>query len=234
MFKSSLNQSNYFLQIILLAVLVLSGLFVFGILSIILVALVSGNFNLEYIIMLSEGSAQMSVADMKLMQLVASTGVFVVPAVVFALLISGNVFQYLRLRRLPDPTSIGLAVAALILAGPFIYLLTKWNSEMALPDFLKGMEVWMRASEDKATEILESFLHMPRFSDLIVNLLMMAVLPAIGEELVFRGVIQMILWKGLDNIHIAIFLSAIFFSAIHLQFYGFFPRMLLNPFHKIL
>src|SRR5690606_9694418 len=65
------------------------------------------------------------------------------------------------------------------------------------------------------------------YSALAINLLMIAIIPAIGEELLFRGGIQNIFYKWFKNPHIAIWAAAILFSAIHVQFYGFIPRMLL-------
>jgi membrane protease YdiL (CAAX protease family) len=59
-------------------------------------------------------------------------------------------------------------------------------------------------------------------------MLMIAILPAIGEEFMFRGLIQRLLKDWLGNIHLAIFISALLFSAMHMQFYGFFPRMVLG------
>ena len=61
-----------------------------------------------------------------------------------------------------------------------------------------------------------------------LGLLVIALLPAIGEELVFRGILQRELWRGTLNIHVAIWVSAAIFSAIHMQFYGFVPRLLLG------
>jgi membrane protease YdiL (CAAX protease family) len=54
-----------------------------------------------------------------------------------------------------------------------------------------------------------------------------ALIPAIGEELLFRGVIQGSIFKN-TNIHVAVLLTSIIFSAFHLQFYGFLPRMVLG------
>jgi membrane protease YdiL (CAAX protease family) len=63
---------------------------------------------------------------------------------------------------------------------------------------------------------------------MLLAVVVIAVLPAIGEELVFRGIIQRELFRGTNNIHVAIWISAAIFSAIHIQFYGFVPRMLLG------
>ncbi len=64
--------------------------------------------------------------------------------------------------------------------------------------------------------------------ELIIALFVIAVLPAIGEELVFRGLIQNELKRLTQNVHVAIWVSALLFSAFHLQFFGFVPRLLLG------
>ena len=64
---------------------------------------------------------------------------------------------------------------------------------------------------------------------MLFNIFLIAFIPAMGEELFFRGALQGALrdWKGIKT---AIWITAIVFSAIHLQFYGFVPRMLLGAF----
>ena len=99
---------------------------------------------------------------------------------------------------------------------------------MELPAFLKSIEDAMRAAEDRAALITEAFLKMNNISDLLINLIVVAVLPAIGEELLFRGVLQRLLGEWSKNIHAGIWISAFVFSAMHAQFYGFVPRMLLG------
>jgi hypothetical protein len=99
---------------------------------------------------------------------------------------------------------------------------------MSLPSWLSGLENWMRESEDKAAKLTEKFLEINSGWDLFLSVVMIALLPAIGEELIFRGVLQRIFSEWSKNIHVGIWSSAILFSAMHLQFYGFIPRMLLG------
>jgi membrane protease YdiL (CAAX protease family) len=106
--------------------------------------------------------------------------------------------------------------------------ITALNQKMSLPDALHRMEIWIKQKEDEAAELTKNILVMKNYSDLGINLLMIAILPAIGEELFFRGGIQNILTQWFKNHHVAIWVTAILFSSIHLQFYGFFPRMFLG------
>jgi len=69
---------------------------------------------------------------------------------------------------------------------------------------------------------------MDSFGSFLLNMLMVAVIPAVGEELLFRGVIQKLLQKLVNNAHLAIIITAILFSAMHFQFYGFLPRWIMG------
>ena len=115
------------------------------------------------------------------------------------------------------------AVAAL----PLISMLAEWNKGMELPSFLASVEEIMRQMEESALAMTEKFLNTSSFGMMIVNLLVMALLPAVCEEMMFRGWLQRVLSNRL-NYHVAIWVSAFIFSAIHFQFYGFVPRMIIG------
>lgn len=104
----------------------------------------------------------------------------------------------------------------------------EWNSNLSMPDFLKGFESWAREKEDIAAELTTYLTQFDTFGHFALAFFVIAVLPGIGEELVFRGMLQPELQRATGNIHAAIWISAILFSAIHLQFFGFVPRMLLG------
>lgn len=165
---------------------------------------------------------------LKFMQIAQSIGVFVLPAFIFAYLVSSKPRQYLQLHHLPSLQSVGLVFMMLLVALPFVNVVGQWNSEMVLPSWMGGIEEWMRAQEDQAEVITKLFLDSKTTADLWINVLMIGIIPGIGEELLFRGVIQKLLKRITGNDHWAVWLTAILFSAIHLQFYGFIPRALLG------
>ncbi len=106
--------------------------------------------------------------------------------------------------------------------------LTAWNANISFPDFMNGFERWAKESEERVAMITALITDIDTVPELLIGLFVIALLPAIGEELVFRGMIQQELWRGSGNIHVAIWTSAFIFSAIHVQFYGFIPRVLLG------
>lgn len=101
----------------------------------------------------------------------------------------------------------------------------KWNQEIYLPF---GMDEWARPMEEKLMETTQYMIQFDSTLQLIIGFLVIAVLPAIGEEIIFRGMIQNDFYRATRNIHLSIWISAFLFSAIHIQFFGFFPRLLLG------
>jgi membrane protease YdiL (CAAX protease family) len=120
-----------------------------------------------------------------------------------------------------------IAILFAVAALPMISLLAEWNKGMELPQFLASMEEMMREMEESSKVLTERFLNTTSEWMLFVNLLVMALLPAVCEEMMFRGWLQRALGQSVDY-HTAIWVSAIVFSAIHFQFYGFIPRMLIG------
>jgi membrane protease YdiL (CAAX protease family) len=107
-------------------------------------------------------------------------------------------------------------------------IFVQFNADFHFPEFMKSFEDWAREKESYAAELTVFMTNFESKAELMIALIVIAVLPAIGEELVFRGLIQNELNKLTKNAHIAIWLSAILFSAFHLQFFGFLPRVLLG------
>jgi membrane protease YdiL (CAAX protease family) len=104
----------------------------------------------------------------------------------------------------------------------------QWNKNWKLPSFLSEFESWAQAKElqlERLTKVLVSFASPQEF---FIGLLVIAVLAGLTEEFFFRGLIQTELLRAFRQPHVAIWLTAFFFSAIHMQFYGFVPRMLLG------
>ncbi|MDL5046773.1 CPBP family intramembrane metalloprotease [Oscillatoria amoena NRMC-F 0135] len=104
----------------------------------------------------------------------------------------------------------------------------EWNMNLTLPDFLGSFERWARHQENSLMELTLFLTTFSSVMDFLIGLVVVAVIPSIGEELVFRGLIQNEINRGTRNIHVAIWVSAFLFSAIHMQFFGLVPRMLLG------
>jgi len=163
-----------------------------------------------------------------LYQVINQIGVFILPPLFFAWMIDKKSMQYLKLNRLPTLVAVLLGFSMVYTLLPFINWLTDINAHISLPASLSGLEQWMKAKEIQADSITKAFLSVSTLNGLWLNLLVVALIPAIGEELLFRGLIQRLLGEWTKNLHWGVWLTAILFSAIHMQFFGFFPRMFLG------
>ena len=126
---------------------------------------------------------------------------------------------------------VGLILLSALLAliiMPANSWLINWNAKMVLPEALKGFEAWAKQKEELLAELTKYLTKFDTVGQMLMGLVAFALVPAIGEELVFRGIVQRNLGAWFKNHHVAIWLTAFIFGAIHVQFYGFFPRMLLG------
>lgn len=167
-----------------------------------------------------------SVSSLKWLQLMQSFAVFVLPAICGAWLWSARPFEWLHLDRGFTWRTALYAIAIMIAALPGINLLSDLNRQLSLPAFLEPLEAYMKQSEEAAKVLTEQFLEADNIATLLLNIGLMALLPAIGEELSFRGVLQGLFPERYR--HTAIWVTAAIFSFIHFQFYGFVPRMLMG------
>jgi len=165
---------------------------------------------------------------MKFLQMVSQVGIFVLPSVIFAWFSYGEIEKSLALRKFPTYQSFIMTTILVFTMLPGIHLLIQINESLQLPDFLQGVETWMQQKEDDASRLTEAFLNSTSLGGLAINLLMIGVLASLGEELLFRSVLIKLLLEWFKNKHVAVVLSAIIFSAFHLQFYGFLPRFVLG------
>jgi membrane protease YdiL (CAAX protease family) len=169
-----------------------------------------------------------NMAYLKYMQITQSFGLFIFPPLLAGFFFGGNPLRYHGLDRLSNHWNYLLTLMIMISALPFINWMISVNELMQLPAFLQGLETWMKTAEQDAARITEAFLNVDSGDGLLLNLFMIAALPAVGEELLFRGLFQRLFGDMFKNIHISIWITAILFGAMHLQFYGFLPRMMLG------
>ncbi|MHA7877441.1 MAG: CPBP family intramembrane glutamic endopeptidase [Bacteroidota bacterium] len=124
----------------------------------------------------------------------------------------------------PILITLGLVLACMVINTWFI----QWNMTIKLPTWLRTFEAWAQEKEavlQRITILVTSF---HSLAELGIGILVIGIIPAIGEELLFRGLVQTIFHQLTNNIHLAIGMSALVFSTIHFQFYGLVPRLLLG------
>lgn len=130
----------------------------------------------------------------------------------------------------PKALSMLICMLAMMVSAPLVSYLEEINLSMTLPESMQGIEQWMREREDAARVITEKFTNTSSLGGLAINILALAIVPAVGEELYFRAVVQRNILEHTTPIgkYISAIIAAIIFSAIHLQFFGFLPRMVLG------
>lgn len=172
--------------------------------------------------------ANLRVSSQKIIQLISSLALFYIPCIIFAKTATDNPVSFLKLKLKTRPVFYLLIPVLMVSSIPIINLMAEINANLKLPESLKWLENVMQEYEKNAEVITKAFLDIHTIPALLFNILLIAVIPAIGEELLFRGIVQKLLIQSAKNLHIGIWLSAIIFSALHFQFYGFLPRMLMG------
>lgn len=216
------------LKLISLLVIIIISVFLINLLAILIalpfwgtdvITTLTGGIHLEI---------QENINFYKYLQIFNHLSMFLIPSIIFAFLVKRNIGRYLKINHLPGTFTMATGILLIIVCLPFINWLMTINEMMKLPEFLSSLEEWMRRSEDSAILITNTFLNVHSTGDLLINLFMIAVIPAVGEEFLFRGVLQKQFKEWFGNVHIAIIVASFLFSAMHLQFFGFIPRFILG------
>ncbi|HZK07660.1 MAG TPA: CPBP family intramembrane glutamic endopeptidase [Bacteroidales bacterium] len=223
-----LQRQSPFSQLMILVALIIATTFLTLFLGILLAIPFFGSDIFVLIAKAPEMNTPQDIALLKYLQVVSQAGIFILPAFVFAALMSNRLWSYLQMNSLPDGRQV-LAVFFLLFAIlPGINWLMEINAAMSLPSWLQGVESWMRTSEDEAARLTEAFLATTTPRGLIANLFVVALMAAVGEELLFRGILQKLFTRWFGNVHLGVLVTSILFSMFHLQFFGFLPRLLLG------
>jgi uncharacterized protein len=159
------------------------------------------------------------------MMLVQFLGVFVIPSLIAAWLFGSHTNKYLGLVRTRNVQYFLAAIVVMVVALPLVNWLGEINRHVQFP---ASIEKWMKESEQQAQQTIKGILSQGGIKNLLLNIFFIALFAGVGEELLFRGVVQRILIKLFKSPWAGIIVSAILFSALHMQFYGFLPRFMLG------
>lgn len=223
MFKSGSVERHPLASLLVLFLLFIACAIVFSILALVISIGVYGVETVTQGVM----NGAFSLEILRIIQIISAIGMFVVATILFARTESKDWRGFLSFK-IVDPILLVLTIAIMFSMSPLMEFINETNKNMVLPEALKEIEAWMRLKESEMELMTKQFLVMDSINLLLVNLLMLAIIPGLGEELLFRASLQKILGRWTGNHHAAIWIAAIIFSAIHLQFYGFSPRMFLG------
>ncbi len=210
-----LAQKSRIIQLLYLALFILLGIFLSSALGMLLSKLCYGSAIIP--------EASNPAAALRLQSALSSIGSFLVPSLLFSYCQDRRWWHYNLADRKPASYFINVTIILSIIILPIVALLAQWNESIPLPELLQGLE-------NDANDILEQFLQEHTYKSLVLNIFVLGLIPAVCEEFLFQGSIQPFLTEWSKRPHLAIWITAFIFSAIHLQFAGFIPRFLLGAY----
>ncbi|HET6243759.1 MAG: CPBP family intramembrane metalloprotease [Bacteroidetes bacterium] len=229
MLQKKLSEETVMTKLFVLLLIAFGSLFVFSFLAVLLIEPIFGVNIAEATSLVIAQENHLALNALKFMQLLNAIGIFIVPPIVFVMLVTNNKLKYLNLNTAGPSPILYLIIPAIMLGGmPLINFMAEINNYLQFPEWLSGVEKWMKASEESAKQITTAFLQVDNIQGLLYNVLLIAVIPAVGEELLFRGVLQRLINQGTNSKHWGIWIAAFLFSALHMQFYGFLPRFVMG------
>jgi membrane protease YdiL (CAAX protease family) len=161
-----------------------------------------------------------STGFMRYMQIMQSIASFVLPPLTLAWMLSAKPFRWLHFNR-PTPMLMVIAFLLPIVCQPLISWTVQFNSNAEFPE-------WMRTLEETNNSLMFAFLDTHNPAVIALNIIMIVLIPAFGEEMLFRGTMQPLLQKIFKNPHWAVWVTAFVFSTIHFQFLTFLSRLILG------
>jgi len=154
--------------------------------------------------------------------------IFITPAIATAVMITRRPDSFMQIGKAPGWTLSLLTLAVMVVSVPAMNCVVEWNQAMRFPENMSALEQWMRNAEETAQTTINQLMGGHGVMSCLLGVLIVGVLAGFSEELFFRGALQRLLVTKPVNAHVAIWVTAFIFSAVHFQFFGFVPRMLLG------
>lgn len=224
--KGIWSQTNHSTLLYYLLVVILGGLIASYLLGAIFCQAVYGISFFSSSQVVFDPSNSELISAMKAMQFFNALGTFVLPPVVFLHLRGLGLIEHLKLGNSLRIKGSALVFVMAVVMIPLANFLGALNEALPLPEFLS----FLSQAEEQTLLLTEQFLVMDTYSDLLFMILLMGVVAAVGEELLFRGIIQNLFQSWSGSKHLAIWLTALLFSVIHLQYHAILPRFVLGAF----
>jgi membrane protease YdiL (CAAX protease family) len=182
----------------------------------------------EVIRILEQNEVEANIGLLKFLQVLYSIGLFLVPAILSGFLIQRNTWKYLKADRISNYWVIILVIALMVISIPWINFTSFLNERLSLPERWGDLMERIRENDANSWDLMKAYLQTENIGGLLINVFMVALIPALGEEFFFRGIIQRILTEWFRSEHLAIWIAALIFSLMHYQFLGLIPRVMLG------
>lgn len=181
-------------------------------------------------ILLRIGGDARQVAMTRIATVVQDIVMLILPALATAIIVTRRPAALLALDRKPRPLAMLMAIVVLVVSSPLMTAIVNWNESIELPESMSAIATAMREMESQAAESIKTVMGPHTWPNLVVNILLIGILAGVAEELFFRGALQRLLRSMPMSQTAAIWIAATVFSAVHFQFYGFVPRLLLGAY----
>lgn len=162
-----------------------------------------------------------NISQQRLINIIGLPFTFMLPALLLARIYKEPTREIIGSYKRPPTTLLVLGFGAIILCLPFIYMTNEVNQNLPLPDFLLELE-------KSADKMQKDMFAEPGIWGILGNVLLIVIIAPMAEEIFFRGALQRVLARITQHEHLPIILTAIAFSAIHMEFAGFIPRFVLG------
>lgn len=224
--KGVWSETSYSTLLYLLLVVILGGLISSFLVGAVICQFVYGISFFSSSNQVFDPSNSQMMDAMKTMQLFNAIGTFVVPPLVFLHLRGQSFSNYLKLEKSLSGIIVAKVFVLAIAMIPLANYLGSINEAIPFPEFLNFLKV----AEEQTLLLTQQFLIMDSIWDLGIMILIMGVVAAVGEELLFRGILQNLFQNWSKSKHLAAWLTALLFSVIHMQYHAVLPRFFLGAF----
>ncbi len=168
--------------------------------------------------------------SLKLIQSFNMIGGFLLPAFLFSKALQQQPDRFIGYVFKPDYRFVLIALGIMLVSTPLISALIEWNEAYTFPASMASMEQKFKATQAEAENLTKAFVATDNIGGLLLNMVVVALLPAICEEFLFRGALMRFLMMCMKNKHLVVVLTAMVFSVMHGEFYGLLPRFMLGVF----
>jgi len=162
-----------------------------------------------------------------LMQVVDTLFMFFLPVYVFALICYRNPMKFIGFNTRINYKQVLILLAIIVLTFPLSGALAELTKMIPIP---KNWEIYFKAKEAERATQEKALINITSFSEYLISMVIIGLLPALFEEVCFRGGLQNILMRWFKGPWVAIIITSIIFSAVHFSYYGFFVRAVLGIF----
>jgi len=208
--------------------IILASWLVFQLLSILSGALIFDVGLKDIQTVMNDYENPVSIAYQKYIQSIISTGMFIIGPLIIAMALSSDIRKYLKINFYPGHTVTFLVCLLMVLSLPMNNFFTYLNNLIDLNEVFPSAQEYMEDMEVRAEGLFERFLSVSGIWPLLVNIFVVAVVPAVGEEVLFRGVLQNIFIRWTKNTFLGVLITSLAFALLHFQFLSVLPRFVLG------